>query len=100
VVQEVADGPDPLVGQNLGRRRALRSQADPARGELAVDRAHRAFEGEASGARLLGPDVLHAVGSTMRSMTLRRLGLALACWALFAGAGGSHPPGAPPALPP
>ena len=100
VVQEVADGPDPLVGQDLGRRRALRPQADPARGELAIDRADRALERQASGARLLGPDVLHAVGSTMRSMTLRRLGLAFACWALLAAACGSNAPSTPARSPP
>jgi thiol-disulfide isomerase/thioredoxin len=98
-VQEVADGPDPLIGQDLGRRRALRPQADPARGELAIDRAHRALERQASGARLLGPDVLHAVGSTMLLMTLRRLGLELACWTLLAAACGSNAPSTPARLP-
>ena len=88
-MEQIADRRDPLAFEHLRGRRALGAQADPACGELSIDRADRAVEPQPTCPRLRGPEVFHAIGSTMRSMTSRRLGLLILCTAVLASACGS-----------
>ncbi len=90
-MEQVADRRDPLPLEHVRGGRALGAEADPACGELPVDRAHRAIEHEPPGSRLRRPEAFHVVGSTMRSMTSRRLGPVVLCVGLLAAACGSSP---------
>jgi len=88
-VEEVADRRDPLTREDLRRRRALRPQPDPSPGDLAIDRAHGAVEGQAPLSGFGRPEVFHVIGSTTRSVMFRRLDLLIVGWPLLATARGS-----------